>query len=241
MEASNASLGGTAKPTRLIVFYIVLGLLTAAVAIVVIAKGKDEKPQPPIAGGYDATVANSCLGEMSTAKKVVYPSTAPAQAPPAGPSFDVKQSGQFVNLSNTQGTLGAKLRLEGGPRRPRASSPATSAASTASKQPLDATRHAGQQGLDHRHARRASPHGQPQARPARSGSHEAARRRRASPASTRCRRARRASAGPSSSSRRRLLRTRSRPRGRSSGEVAYDKPTGAVTGDVAACAAARAA
>ena len=30
----------------------------------------------------------------------------------SGPSFDVKQSGQFVNLSNTQGTVGGKLRLE---------------------------------------------------------------------------------------------------------------------------------
>ncbi|MDX6484432.1 MAG: hypothetical protein QOE95_2203, partial [Gaiellaceae bacterium] len=112
MEASNASEPGTAKPTRLIIFYIVLGVLTAGVAIAVISKGKDEHPQPAIAGGYDAAVANACLGAPSTAKKVVYPSTAPGQPPPAGPSFDVRQSGQFVNVSNPQGTLGGKLRLK---------------------------------------------------------------------------------------------------------------------------------
>ncbi|MEA2218345.1 MAG: hypothetical protein QOJ35_971 [Solirubrobacteraceae bacterium] len=111
MEA-HASEPGTASPTRLIIFYILLGVLTAGVAIAVIAKGKDEHPQPAIAGGYDATAPNACLGAPSTAKKVVYPSTAPAQAPPGGPSFDVRQSGQFVNVTNPQGTLSGKLRLK---------------------------------------------------------------------------------------------------------------------------------
>ena len=39
------------------------------------------------------------------------PATAPAQAAAAGPSFNVLQSGQFVNFTNNQGTLGGKLRL----------------------------------------------------------------------------------------------------------------------------------
>jgi Kef-type K+ transport system membrane component KefB len=100
---------------RLIVLYVVLGVLTVLVASVVIARGQDEHPQPAIAGGYDATAPNSCLAAAAPAAKAVdFPSTAPAQPAPAGPSFDVKQSGQFVNLSNVQGTLGGKLRLEEG-------------------------------------------------------------------------------------------------------------------------------
>jgi Kef-type K+ transport system membrane component KefB len=112
----------TGRPFRLIVLYVVLGVLTVVVASVVIAKGQDEHPQPAVAGGYDATAPNSCLAAAAPpAKPVDYPSTAPAQPAPAGPSFDVKQSGQFVNLSNVQGTLGGKLRLKEGkgsaPRR----------------------------------------------------------------------------------------------------------------------------
>ena len=110
-------------PRRLIVFYAVLALITAAVAIVVIGAGEDKKGQPSIAGGYDATEANDCLGPAPTPTEgPPLPPTAPPQAQVEGPSFDVKQSGQFVNLSNTQGTLGGKLRLEAaddaeGPRR----------------------------------------------------------------------------------------------------------------------------
>jgi len=82
---------------------------------VVIKKGADEKPQPVIAAGYDASAPNPCLGEPARpAKAVTLPSTAPAQAPPSGPSFDLKQSGQFVDISNPQATLSGKLRLREG-------------------------------------------------------------------------------------------------------------------------------
>jgi Kef-type K+ transport system membrane component KefB len=102
-------------PRRLIVFYAVLALVTAAVAIVVITAGQDEQGQPSIAGGYDATEANPCLGPAPPpVEGPPVPGTAPPQPQVEGASFDVKQSGQFVNLSNTQGTLGGKLRLEPG-------------------------------------------------------------------------------------------------------------------------------
>jgi Kef-type K+ transport system membrane component KefB len=76
----------------LVAYYVVLAVVTTVVAIVVIAAGRDESPQPAIAGGYDAAGPSRCLGR----------------------EFDVKQSGQFVNLENADDTLGARLRLEHG-------------------------------------------------------------------------------------------------------------------------------
>lgn len=100
-----------ASQRRLIVFYIILAVITAAGVILVINEGKDEKSQPLIAGGYDAAAPNPCLGKTPAPTGAPLPPTAPAQPAVAGPSFDVKQSGQFVNLSNVQNTLGGKLRL----------------------------------------------------------------------------------------------------------------------------------
>jgi Kef-type K+ transport system membrane component KefB/nucleotide-binding universal stress UspA family protein len=97
---------------RLVAFYVLLALVTAGVAIVVLTKGDDEQAQPSIAGGYDVAGENACLGGGApppVGKPL--PKTAPAQPQAAGPSFDVKQSGAFVNISNTQGTLSGKLRL----------------------------------------------------------------------------------------------------------------------------------
>jgi Kef-type K+ transport system membrane component KefB len=95
------------------IFYIALAVITAVVAVIVISAGKDEKAQPTIAGGYDAGGPVACLGAPPPpppGKK--FPSTKPASAPVTGPSFDVKQSGQFVNFSNPQGTVSGQLRLE---------------------------------------------------------------------------------------------------------------------------------
>ena len=103
---------GTSK-RGLTIYYVLLALAVAVVATVVISEGQDEEAQPSIAGGYDLQEPNDCLG--TPAKKATgkpLPATAPPQPAPAGPSFDVTQSGQFVNLANTQGTLGGKLRLE---------------------------------------------------------------------------------------------------------------------------------
>ncbi len=79
-----------ASARQLAIYYVLLAVAIAVVTIVVVGAGEDKKAQPPIAGGYDVERPNACLG----------------------PSFDVTQSGQFVNLSNLQGTLGGKLRLE---------------------------------------------------------------------------------------------------------------------------------
>ena len=97
---------------RLIVFYAVLAVVTAAVTIYVVDRGTGEKAQPSIAGGYDTAGANPCLGKTPVAPAgAPLPASAPAQPVASGPQFDVQQSGQFVNISNIQGTLGGKLRL----------------------------------------------------------------------------------------------------------------------------------
>ena len=108
MEAGADAVAGKA---RLIVFYAIIAVITAVVVIVVIDRGKDEQAQPPIAGGYDAAGPNPCLGAVPPPTGAPLPPTAPAQPAPSGPAFDVKQSGQFVNLANAPNTLGAKLRL----------------------------------------------------------------------------------------------------------------------------------
>src|SRR4051812_25184316 len=84
------------------IYYAVLALLTAAVAAIVISAGHDEKAPPSIAGGYDARAPFPCLGPLP-------PKFGPTAA--SGPSFDVKQSGEFVNFPNSQSTLGGRLRL----------------------------------------------------------------------------------------------------------------------------------
>src|SRR3954447_18683229 len=102
---------------RLALYYAFLAAAVAVVAIIVVGKGEDKKAQPSIAGGYDVAAPNACLGAPpAPAKGRKLPATAPPQPLVGGPSFDVKQSGQFVNLSNTQDTLGGKLRLKEHPR-----------------------------------------------------------------------------------------------------------------------------
>jgi Kef-type K+ transport system membrane component KefB len=81
------------RSRRLIALYVVLAVATTAVVSVVLAVGSNEEAQPAIAGGYDVTAGDmACLGER----------------------FDVKQSGQFVNLDNPDESLGGKLRFENG-------------------------------------------------------------------------------------------------------------------------------
>jgi Kef-type K+ transport system membrane component KefB len=100
---------------RLTIYYIALAVVTAVVAVVVISAGQGEKAQRSISGGYDATGPVACLGAPPPKPAgAPLPGTAPAQAAVTGPSFDVKQSGEFVNLSNTQGTLSGPLRVSGG-------------------------------------------------------------------------------------------------------------------------------
>ena len=89
---------------KLVIFYLALVALLCAVTAYVVASDHDN--QPPIAGGYDVREARSCFGD----------------------AFDVKQSGQFVEISAPSGA-GGDLRLRddrvtgevtcaGGGRRP---------------------------------------------------------------------------------------------------------------------------
>jgi Kef-type K+ transport system membrane component KefB len=98
---------------RLIVLYVVLVAVAAAVVAIVIAKGGKEHAQPPIAGEYIAAAATPCLGPVPAPPGgAPLPATAPAQPVATGPLFNVNQSGQFVNVTNNQGTLTGQLRLQ---------------------------------------------------------------------------------------------------------------------------------
>ncbi len=103
----------TASGKRMAVYYAFLAVAVTVVTILVVRAGEDRKAQPSIAGGYDLEAPNPCIGAPAPpAPTPALPATTAPQAKASGPSFDVKQSGQFVNLSNTQGNLGGKLRLK---------------------------------------------------------------------------------------------------------------------------------
>ena len=103
----------TASGKRMAVYYAFLAVAVTVVTILVVHAGEDRKAQPSIAGGYDLEAPNPCIGAPAPpAPSPALPATTAPQAKASGPSFDVKQSGQFVNLSNTQGNLGGKLRLK---------------------------------------------------------------------------------------------------------------------------------
>src|SRR6201999_1823066 len=110
MPSETGTSGGLMR--RLGVFYVILAAIAVVVVIFVVDRGKNEKAQPQIAGVYQSAALNSCIGP---APKPVggqpLPATAPTQVPAPGPTFNVLQSGQFINFTNNQGTLGGKLRL----------------------------------------------------------------------------------------------------------------------------------
>ena len=81
-----------ANRRTIIAIYAVMALAVALVAGVVLTAGEDRSPERAIAGGYDLAEPNPCLGE----------------------SFDLRQSGQFANIENADGTLGGALRVEDG-------------------------------------------------------------------------------------------------------------------------------
>ena len=84
-----------ASTRRLTVFYVALALLTVGASVTVLHAGRDEDPQPSIAGVYEPNEPSPCLG-----------------------GFSVRQSGQFANLTNQQGTIGGELRMSAGPPGP---------------------------------------------------------------------------------------------------------------------------
>src|SRR5437588_1707363 len=97
---------------RLIAFYAVLTAISIAVVVVVVQQGRTAKAQPAIAGGYAANAPVPCLGPVPAKPGgAALPPTAPAQPAASGPLFNLLQSGQFVNFTNNQSTLGGQLRL----------------------------------------------------------------------------------------------------------------------------------
>jgi Kef-type K+ transport system membrane component KefB len=87
-DATAATVGGR----RLVAFYVTLAIVTAVAVTVVIAAGSEKQAQREIAGIYSAEQGPGCLGR----------------------EFAVKQSGQFVNLENADGTLSGRLHFEDG-------------------------------------------------------------------------------------------------------------------------------
>ncbi|HWH43713.1 MAG TPA: cation:proton antiporter [Thermoleophilaceae bacterium] len=77
---------------RLVAFYVVLAVVTAVVSAVVLTIGSDEEAQPSIAAKYKLDQPHPCLGG----------------------EFDVRQSGQYVQVSNQAETLDGKLRFKDG-------------------------------------------------------------------------------------------------------------------------------
>src|SRR5215207_9128603 len=80
---------------RLTIYFVVLALVAAAVAVAVITLGEDEHAEESIAGGYDVTLANPCLGGR-------------------GQQFDLEQSGRYVSIESTGKGPGGKLELRDG-------------------------------------------------------------------------------------------------------------------------------
>src|SRR5215210_6525348 len=96
---------------RLTAYYVVLIVAVAAVAALVLSAGSKEKAEPTIAGGYDVTQGQACLGDQ----------------------VDFRQSGQFASVQRADGSGAGKLRFEDG----RLTGEVTCAAGGA--QPLRAT------------------------------------------------------------------------------------------------------
>jgi Kef-type K+ transport system membrane component KefB len=77
---------------RLTVYYTVLVVAVAVVVTLVLSAGVKEKAQPAIAGGYDVSQGQSCLGDQ----------------------IDLRQSGQFVSVLRADGSGAGKLRFKAG-------------------------------------------------------------------------------------------------------------------------------
>jgi Kef-type K+ transport system membrane component KefB len=78
--------------TRFAVYYAVLGTLTAAVLAIVVVSGASKHSEPLLAGGYDVSAGTACTGAR----------------------FDLTQSGRFVSIQNSQGTIDGSLTLKQG-------------------------------------------------------------------------------------------------------------------------------
>ena len=77
---------------RLLVAYLLLALLTATGATFALVVGSGKRAEPEIAGGYDVTAGASCLAT----------------------TFDLAQSGRFVSISDSAGSLNGELTWRNG-------------------------------------------------------------------------------------------------------------------------------
>ena len=128
---------------RLTAYYVVLVIAVAVVATLVLSAGAKEEPEPAIAGGYDVTQGQACLGEQ----------------------IDLRQSGQFVGLRRADGSEAGKLRFkDAAPDRRRR------AAASGGTRPLAGHRSRRRR---HRHRRRRAAAGRVRARAAGPGGAEA--------------------------------------------------------------------
>src|SRR5215210_4578591 len=80
------------KRRTLIAIYAVMAIAVVVVASLVFTAGEDVTAEPSVAGGYDLAEPDPCLGA----------------------AFDIRQSGEFANIENADGTLGGSLRAEDG-------------------------------------------------------------------------------------------------------------------------------
>ena len=90
MNGNGPDLGTTVSKRRITIFYVFLFAGAAIAAFIAFGAGEDEKAAPPFAGTYLFEEENACLGE----------------------AFIVKQSGEFINLSNADETVSGSLRYE---------------------------------------------------------------------------------------------------------------------------------
>ncbi len=81
-----------APKRRIAVFYVVLAIVVAVGAAISVSLGEEREPQPDIAGGYQLDQENACLGAK----------------------IELEQSGEFVNLTNSDDTISGQLRLDDG-------------------------------------------------------------------------------------------------------------------------------
>jgi Kef-type K+ transport system membrane component KefB len=78
---------------KLLIFYPTLAVIAAVVVSIAVSAGQGVHPQKSIAGGYDTSPsAVACLGK----------------------AVDIKQSGQFVSVTNTLGTVGGGPKVKDG-------------------------------------------------------------------------------------------------------------------------------
>jgi Kef-type K+ transport system membrane component KefB len=87
---AETDLGSGVSKRRLTIFYVVLFAAGAVVAALSISAGEAEETAPPIAGNYALSEESECLGS----------------------AFDLKQSGEFVNVTNPDETVSGSLRFE---------------------------------------------------------------------------------------------------------------------------------